>query len=97
MSEQDEKFSDLTAEEFEQVIASAASPDFHDLAIGDFFTALAAIEEEPYETLELTATVKDGRLAFLEPSPLRVHNNEIRIGDKRVIIKLVPEEVSAAA
>lgn len=98
MNEQSKNFSDLTAEEFQQVITNAASPDFHDLAVEDFFTALAAIEEEePQETLELTATVKNGQLTFLEPAPLHAHGNEIRLGDKRVVIKLVPEEASSAA
>lgn len=40
--------------------------------------------------------MKDGQLTFLEPAPLHVHGNEIRFGDKRVIIKLVLEEVSSA-
>ncbi len=98
MSEQEKIFSDLTPEEFEQVITNALSPDFHDLAPEDFFTALAAIdEEEPRETLELTAAVRNGQIAFLEPAPLHARGNEIRLGDKRVIIKLVLEEAGSAA
>lgn len=62
-----------------------------------FFTALAAIDEEPAETLELTAAVKDGQLVFLEPAPLRAHGNEILIGDKRVVITLLPEDAREAA
>lgn len=86
----------LTTEEFQQLTTEAASPDFHDLTVEDFFTALAAIEEEePHETLELTATVKNGQLAFLEPAPLHAYGNEIRFGDKRVVINLVPEEASS--
>lgn len=95
MSEQDETFSDLTEEEFQQMLSQAASPDFHDLAAEDFFTALAAIDtEELRETLELKATVKNGELTFLEPAPLYTHGNEIYFGDKRVVIKLVLEEAS---
>jgi len=41
--------------------------------------------------------VKAGQLAFLEPAPLPAHGNEIRFGDKRVVIKLVPEEASNVA
>ncbi len=97
MDEQGKTFSDLDAEEFEQVLTNAASPDFHDLTMEDFFTALAAIdEEEPRETLALRATVKNGQLTFLEPAPLYAHGNEIRFGDKRVVIELVPEETSSA-
>ena len=100
MSEQKKTFGGLTAEEFQQALTNAASPDFHDLSADDFFTALAAIDEEtdaetPGETLELTATVKDGQLSFLEPAPLPAHGNEIRFGDKRIVIKLVPEEAPA--
>jgi hypothetical protein len=98
MNEQDDNFSGLTQEEFEHVVAIAASPDFHDLAAEDFFAALAAIEEEePCETLELTATVKDGQIIFLQPAPLYAQGNEIRLGDKRVVIKLLPEEMGNAA
>jgi hypothetical protein len=43
MDEQNKTFVDLTAEEFQQVLTYAASPDFHDLTMQDFFTALAAI------------------------------------------------------
>lgn len=98
MNKREENFSDLTPGEFEQVMTDVMSPDFHDLAAADFFTALAAIEEEePVETLELMAAVKNGQLAFLEPAPLHAHGNEIRLGARRVIINLVPEEVSNAA
>lgn len=92
------RISDLTAAEFDEVIATFGSPSFHDLAPDVFFTALAAIDEEqPRETLELTATIIDGQLNFLEPAPLHAHGNEIQLGDKRLVIKLVPEIVSAAA
>ncbi len=42
MNEQDDNFSDLTQEEFEQVTPIAASPDFHDLAAEDFFAAASS-------------------------------------------------------
>ena len=100
MSEQEKTFGDLTAEEFQQALTNAASPDFHDLSAEEFFTALAALdteidEETPRETLELRATVKDGQLSFLEPAPLQAHGNEIHLGDKRIVIQLVPEEAPA--
>jgi hypothetical protein len=98
MSEQKENFGDLTGEEFDEVIAAFGSPGFHDLAPDVFFTALAAIDKEPArETLELTATIIDGQLNFLEPAPLYARGNEIQLGDKRLVIKLVPQEVNAAA
>ncbi len=98
MTEQDTNLGNLTAQEFEQVMNQVATPDFHDLATEDFFTALAAIDAEtPHETLELTASVSNGQLIFLEPAPLHAHGNEIRLGDKRVVIKIVPEETAEAA
>jgi hypothetical protein len=75
-----------------------ASEEFDRLTVAEFFDALAAMEEdEPIETIELRATVKDGQLTFLEPAPILAHGNEIRLGDKRVAIKLVPEEASSVS
>jgi hypothetical protein len=94
MSEQPKNFNELTTEEFDQLLTSAASSELHDLMAEDFFTALAAIDTEaPRETVELTATVKNGKLIFLEPSPLHAHDNEIQLGSQRVVITLVPETV----
>ncbi|MGH9755495.1 MAG: hypothetical protein ACREA2_22170 [Blastocatellia bacterium] len=93
-SEQPKSFNELTPEEFDQLLACAASPELHNLAVEDFFTALAAIDAEaPRETVELTAMVKNGKLIFLEPAPLHAHDNEIQLGSQRVIITLVPETV----
>ena len=98
MTEQDANLGNLTAQEFEQVMNEVATPDFHDLTTDDFFAALAAIDAEmPQETLELTASVSNGQLIFLEPAPLHAHGNEIRLGDKRVVIKLVSEGYGQAA
>ena len=98
MNEQDKKLDELSTQEFEQMMDQVATPDFHDLSTEDFFAALAAIDAEtPRETLELKASVTNGQLIFLEPAPLRAHGNEIHLGDKRVVIKLVPEETSKAA
>lgn len=98
MNEQCLNFGKLTTQGFEQVMNEVATPDFHDMATEDFFAALSAIDAEiPQETLELTASVTNGQLIFLEPAPLHAHGNEIRLGDKRVVIKLVPEETAEAA
>lgn len=95
MNEQAKSFSELTTEEFDQLLARAAAPDLHELAAEDFFTARAALDSEaPRETVELTATVKNGKLSFLEPAPLHAHDNEIRFGSQRVIITLVPKTAS---
>lgn len=98
MNEQDKNLGELSTQEFEQMMDKVAAPDFHDLSTEDFFAALAAIDAEiPQETLELKANVTNGQLIFLEPAPLHAHGNEIHLGDKRVVIKLVPEETSKAA
>jgi hypothetical protein len=70
-----------------------ASEEFDHMTVAEFFDVLAAMEEdEPRETLEFKATVKDDRLTFLEPAPLPARGNEIYWGDKRLVIQLVPEE-----
>src|SRR2546428_10883075 len=39
MNDQPKNFNELTPEEFDQVLTCAASPELHDLAAEDFFTA----------------------------------------------------------
>jgi hypothetical protein len=90
---------DMSREEFESLLDRMHSEEFGDLTTDEFFTALSALAEAetPRETIELRATVKEGQLSFLEPAPLPAHGNQIRIGDKRVVIKLVSEEASSGA
>jgi hypothetical protein len=92
-------FTDMSGEEFESLLAKMQTEEFGDLTTDEFFTALSALAEieTPRETIELRATVKEGQLTFLEPAPLPAHGNEIHVGDKRVVIKLVPEEASSGA
>jgi len=89
----------MRGEEFESLLDRVQTEEFGDLTTDEFFTALSALAdvEAPRETIELRATVKDGQLTFLELAPLPAHGNEIRFGDKRVVIKLVPEEASNVA
>jgi hypothetical protein len=91
-------FAEMSSEEFESLLDKMQTEEFGDLTTDDFFTALSALAEAetPRETIELKATMKGGQLTFLEPAPLPVHGNEICFGDKRVVINLVPEEVSSA-
>jgi hypothetical protein len=92
-------FTDMSGEEFESLLDRMQTEEFGDLTTDEFFTALSALAETetPRETIELRATVKEGQLTFLEPAPLPAHGNQIRIGDKRVVIQLVPEEASSGA
>jgi hypothetical protein len=89
---------DMSGEEFESLLAKMQTEEFGDLTTDEFFTALSALAETetPRETIELRATVKGGQLIFLEPAPLPAHGNEIHVGDRRVVINLVPEEVGSA-
>lgn len=88
----DKTFADLTKEEFEVLLKNMMEEHFHDLSPSEFFTALAAIDEEyPQEVIELTVSLKDGQLIFKEPAPLFVTGNEIHFGDKRLVIKLAQE------
>jgi hypothetical protein len=90
------KIEDLSEQEFRGMLDYMASEEFDRLTVAEFFDVLAAMEEgEPRETIELRATVKEGQLTFLEPAPLPAYGNQIRVGDRRVVIKLVPEEMSS--
>jgi hypothetical protein len=54
-----------------------------------FFHVLAELEKERVQrTIELRAKVVGGKLQF-EPSPeLAVHDNEILVGDQRIVVKV---------
>ncbi len=85
----DKTFADLTKEEFENLLNSMMGEHFHALSPDEFFTALAAIDEEqPREVIELDVAIQDGQLIFKEPSPLFVKGNGIRFGDKLYVLKL---------
>jgi hypothetical protein len=85
----------MNREAFESLLNRMQTEEFGDLTTNEFFTALSALAdaETPRETIELRATVKEGQLTFLEPAPLPAYGNQIRVGDRRVVIKLVPEEM----
>jgi hypothetical protein len=92
------KIEELSVPEFRGMLDYMASEEFDHMTVAQFFDALAALEEdEARETIELKATVKEGQLTFLEPALLPAHGNAIRFGDKRVAIKLVPEQASSVA
>jgi len=92
----DKTFADMSSEGFETLLDKMQTEEFGDLTTDEFFTALLALAdtEIPCDTIELRATIKDEQLVFLEPAPLSVHGNEIRFGDKRVVVKLVQSEAA---
>jgi hypothetical protein len=89
----DKTLAQMSSEEFEGLLDTMQTEGFGELAADEFFTALSALADTatPRETIELTATVRNGQLAFLEPSPLPARGNELLLGDRRVVIKLVPD------
>ncbi len=90
------KIEDLSEQEFRGMLDYMASEEFDRMTVAEFFAVLAAMEEdEPRQTIELRATVKEGQLNFLEPAPLPAYGNQIRVGDRQVVIKLVPEEMGS--
>src|SRR5262249_34492793 len=91
-------FETMSEAEFDSLLDKMQSEEFGDLTTDQFFTALDSLrEDEALETLELAATVQNGQLIFQEPAPLHAHANELRLGGKRIIIRLVGETEQDAA
>lgn len=85
-------FSELNSEEFETLLRRMQTEQFGDLTTVEFFTALSALAEvETRETIELTASVKEGQLVLHPSREVPVRSNEIQFGDKRVVIRLASE------
>jgi hypothetical protein len=89
----DKTLAQMSAEEIEALLDTMQTEEFGELTTDEFFTALSAVAETPTprETIALTATVRNGELAFVEPSALPARGNELLLGDRRVVIKLVTE------
>jgi len=58
------------------------------MTVNEFFDVLAEMEDAEAEVVELTAHVDEGQLVLEQPAPVPVAGNEIRFGDKRIVIKL---------
>lgn len=55
-----------------------------------FFQILAEIEREHVErTIELRAKIVEGQLRFDPSSEISVHDNEIILGDQRIVVKML--------
>ena len=90
-------FETMNDAEFESLLDAMNTEEFGDLTTDQFFTALESLRgEEALETLELAATVKDGQLVFEESAPLYAHANELRLGGKRILIRLIETKQDAA-
>ena len=84
----DKRLEDLSPDEFHEVMDDMLSDDFDKVTVTEFFGALAAMDEAELEVIELTGYVEDGQLVLEQSSPLPVAGNEIRVSDKRIVIKL---------
>jgi hypothetical protein len=93
MSEQ--RIEDLSPEEFQAMTDGLLSDDFDKVTVEEFFGALAAMDEAEQEVIELTARVEGGELVLEQPAPLPVIGNEIRVNNKRIVIKLRPKAEAA--
>ena len=84
----EKRLEDLSSVEFEGMMDSILSDDFDRITLPEFFGALAAMDEAGQELIELTAHVEDGQLVLEQPAPLPVTGNEIRVDNKRIVIRL---------
>lgn len=91
-------FDTMSETEFDTLLDTIGGEEFGDLTTDRFFTALDGLRDhEAEDTLELAATVRDGQLVFEEPAPLYAHANELRVGGRRIIIRLVGQSEQEAA
>jgi hypothetical protein len=85
----EKRLEDLTQEEFQGMLDDMQGDDFDRVTVTEFFGALAAIDEAEQEVIELTARIESGKLVLEQPAPLPVSGNEIRVDNKRIVIKLL--------
>jgi len=79
-------WTDLSDEEFEQVLDNLSDPEYGQLTDAEFFGALKAMDES--DEIKLTAHLENGQLVFDKPAPLPVEGNVIKIGIKRIVVEL---------
>ena len=89
------KIEELNEAEFRGMLSYMASEEFDEMTVSEFFDVLAEMEEaDEAEVMELTAHIEGGQLVLEQPAPVPVVGNEIRLGDKRIVIKLREQAVS---
>lgn len=84
----DKRLEELSPDEFQGMMDGLLSEDFDRVTVTEFFGVLAAMDEEEAEVIELMAHVEQGELVLEQPAPLPVTGSEIRVNNKRIIIKL---------
>ena len=64
------------------------SDHFDKVSVAEFFGALAAMDEAESEVIELNAHIEGGELVLDQPAALPVTGSEIRVNNKRIVIRL---------
>jgi hypothetical protein len=79
----------MSKSRFDQAFASFIRRGEEKITPKTFFQILADIERERVQrTIELQAKIVEGKLQF-EPSPeIFVHDNEIVLGNQRIVVKV---------
>jgi hypothetical protein len=70
------------------MVGDRVGDDFDKVTVTEFFGALAAMDEAEPEVIKLTAHVEGGELVLEQPAPLPVAGNEIRVDNRRIVIRL---------
>lgn len=86
----DRSLKELSPDEFQEMTDGMLGEDFDKVTPDEFFGALAAMDEAEEETIELAGHIEHGELVLEQPAPLPVNRNEIRVQNRRIVIKLRP-------
>lgn len=70
------------------MMGNLLSDDLDRLPVTEFFGALAAMDEAESEVIELNAHIEGGELVLDQPAALPVTGSEIRVNNKRIVIRL---------
>jgi len=79
----------MSKSRFDKAFAEFIRRDEEKITPKTFFQVLAEIERERVQrTIELQAKIVEGKLQF-EPSPeISVHNNQIVLGNQRIVVNM---------
>ena len=84
-----ETFEELSVEEFDDLIENFINRGDDRIELSTFLEAMAEIEKEKTPRIvELSGEFANGEVIFDTPSPLTVQDNEIIVGDEKIVLKL---------
>jgi uncharacterized protein with ParB-like and HNH nuclease domain len=84
-------FEELSVEEFDDLIENFINRGDDRIELSTFLEAMAEIEKEKtLRIVELSGKFTNGEVIFDALSPLTVQNNEIIVGDTKIVLKLRP-------